>query len=213
MKIKIAPSILSAKREELQDEVKEIEKIADMVHVDIMDGKFVPPKTFLPNEIEAVKSKLPKDVHLMVNYPIKDGFIDAYVDAGASIITVHQESLDDVGKCIAHIKQRGIKAGITINPPTPVQKIFPYLDQVDMVLIMSVNPGYAGQKFIPEVLEKIKVLRSMKPELDIEIDGGISKTTIKKAAAAGANVFVAGSAIFNKDDRIKAIRELRDALE
>ncbi|MFH2028090.1 MAG: ribulose-phosphate 3-epimerase [Nanoarchaeota archaeon] len=211
MKLKIAPSILSAKRDILQKEVKEIEPYSDVLHVDIMDGKFVPPTTFKPEEIKPIKTSLPKYVHLMVERPLRDGFIDDYADAGAALITIHQECKEDIGMLIDEIKKRKIKVGITINPPTPFEKIKPYLDKVDMVLIMSVNPGYAGQDFIPEVLDKIKEVRKLKPHMDIEIDGGISVKTIKQARLAGANIFVAGSAIFNKEDRKKAIQDLRDA--
>lgn len=212
-KIKIAPSILSAKREKLNEEVKEIEPYADEIHVDIMDGKFVPPTTFKPEEIKAVHSKLPKDVHLMVKYPLKDGFVDSYADAGASIIKVHVECDEDIDMLLDEIRKRNIKPGITINPPTPLEKLLPYLDKVDLVLVMSVNPGYAGQKFIPDVLPKIKELRKLKPEIDIQIDGGIDKDTIKQAHNAGANVFVAGSAIFGKDNRKKAIEDLINAIK
>jgi len=210
-KIKIAPSILSAKKERLQEEVNEIEPVADLIHVDIMDGKFVPPTTFKPEEIKAVKSKLPKDVHLMVDHPIKDGFIEGYADAGASIVTIHEECKDNIKEAFELIKSKGIKVGISINPPTPLEKIKQYLDDVDMVLIMSVNPGYPGQKFIEDVLPKVEELRKLKPELDIEIDGGINYETIRQAAKAGANVFVAGSFIFKQEDRIKVIKELREA--
>lgn len=209
-KIKIAPSILSAKKEKLQEEVNEIESEADLIHVDVMDGKFVPPKTFKPEEIKAVKSKLPKDVHLMVKHPIKDGFIDDYADAGASIITIHEECKDDIKEALELIRSKGIKVGISINPPSPLEKIKQYIDDVDMVLIMSVNPGYAGQKFMSEVLPKVEELRKLKPDLDIEIDGGIKEETIGQAAKAGANVFVAGSAIFGKEDRVGTIKKLKE---
>ena len=211
MKIKIAPSILSADRNKLNEEVKEIENYAELIHVDIMDGKFVPPVTFKAEEIKKIKTKLPLDVHLMVEKPLKEGFIDSYIDAGADIITIHEEAKEDIDECIDYIKSKGIKAAISINPPTPLEKIIRYVDKVDMVLVMSVNPGYAGQEFIESVLEKIRELRKIKPDLDIEIDGGISRDTIKKAADAGANIFVAGSAIFGEKDRKKAIEELRRA--
>lgn len=212
-KIKIAPSILSADINNLQKDVEEIESYAEMIHVDVMDGKFVDATTFKPGQIKAIKTKLPKDVHLMVQNPLKDGFIDDYIDAGASIITIHDECNEDVKECIRYLRSKGIKAGISINPPTPLDKIKQYLGSVDMVLIMSVNPGYAGQKFIPDVLPKIKKLRKLKPKLDIQIDGGINKETIKQAVKAGANVIVAGSAIFGKEDRVKAIEELREAIK
>ena len=209
--IKIAPSILSADRKNLQEEVNEIEPYADLMHIDIMDGKFVPPVTFMAKEIKKIKTKLVKDVHLMVVEPEKS-FIPDFIEAGAGIITIHAEACKDISKTIKMIKSKGIKIGLSINPPTPLEKLLPYINDIDMALIMSVNPGYAGQKFIPEVLEKIKKLRKLKPNLDIQIDGGINKETIKQAADAGANVFVAGSSIFSQKDRKKAIQELRDAI-
>jgi ribulose-phosphate 3-epimerase len=208
-KLKIAPSILSAKKEKLQEEVDEIEKSADIIHVDIMDGKFVPPTTFTAAEIKAIKTKLPKDVHLMVEYPLDQ--VGDFADAGAKIITIHEECKDNIDETLSVIKEKGIKAGISINPPTPLEEIKPYLDKVDMVLIMSVNPGYSGQEFIEGVLSKIMELRHMKPEIDIEVDGGINDETIKKAVGAGANIIVAGSYIFSKKDRVKAIEKLREA--
>lgn len=211
MKIKIAPSILSADRNKLNKEVKEIENYAELIHVDVMDGKFVPETTFKAEEIKKIKTKLPFDVHLMVEKPLKDGFIDDY--SFASIITVHGECKEDINKLIKKIRSKNIKVGISINPPTSLDKIKKYLDKVDMVLIMSVNPGYAGQKFIEGVLPKIKELRKLRPDLDIEIDGGINKDVIKKAVDAGANIIVAGSAIFGKENRKKAIEELRQALK
>lgn len=209
--IKIAPSILSADMNNLQKDVEEIEPFADMIHVDVMDGKFVPPTTFKPKQIKKIKTKLPKDVHLMVKHPIKDGFIDDYTDAGASIITIHDECDDDIREAFNLIRSKSIKIGISINPPTPLDKIKQYLDDVDMVLVMSVNPGYSGQKFIPDVLPKIKELRRLKPDLDIQIDGGLNKETIKQSVEAGANIIVAGSAVFKEKDRKKAIEELREA--
>ncbi len=213
MKIKIAPSILSADRNNLQKEVELIEPHADLVHVDIMDGKFVPPTTFKPEEIKNIHTSLPKDVHLMVDHPLTEGYIDNYLDAGAQSITIHTECKDDILECIKYIKAKGCKAALTVKPDTSLDTILLYLEKLDMVLIMSVNPGYSGQKFIPEVLEKIKQLRKLKPELDIEIDGGINPQTIKEAVQAGANVIVAASAIFDKEDRIAAIRELRASAE
>ena len=210
-KIKIAPSILSADKKNLQAEVNGIEPYADLIHIDIMDGKFVPPVTFMAKEIKKIKTKLVKDVHLMVVEPEKS-FIPDFIGAGAGIITIHAEACKDISKTIKMIKSKGIKVGLSINPPTPLEKLLPYINDIGMALIMSVNPGYAGQKFIPEVLEKIKKLRKLKPKLDIQIDGGINKETIKQAADAGANVFVAGSSIFSQKDRKKAIQELRDAI-
>jgi ribulose-phosphate 3-epimerase len=208
MKIKIAPSTLSANINHLEKDINEIETSADLLHIDIMDGKFVPPTVFSPQIVASIKTKLAKDVHLMVIEPEKS-HIDDYAKAGADIITIHFEACKDIEKTIAKIKKLGIKAGISINPPTPVEKILPFIDKIDMVLVMSVNPGYGGQKLIPEVLEKIRILRKIKTDLAIEVDGGINKETIKKVVSAGANIIVAGSAIFDKQDRKKAIEELR----
>lgn len=211
LEIKIAPSILSADFNNLQKDINEIESEADIIHVDVMDGKFVPPTTFKADDIKKIKTKLPLDVHLMVRHP--NEFIDGFIDADASIITIHEESDGNIKEMFQKIKINNIKAGISINPPTPLEKIKPYLDDVDMVLIMSVHPGYSGQKFIPDVLSKVRELRKLKPELDIEIDGGITKVTIPEARKAGANIFVAGSAVFKEKDRVKAIKELRNAAE
>ncbi len=208
-KIKIAPSILSADASKLQEEVNDIEQYSDVLHVDIMDGKFVPPTTFDHNTIKAIKTKLPKDVHLMVDHPIIENYIENYVDAGASSITIHEECKDNIDEALELIRKKGIKTAISIKPKTPLEKINKYLDKVDMVLIMSVEPGYAGQKFIPEVLSKAKELRKLKPNLDIEIDGGINYETIKEAAKAGVNVFVAGSFIFKNKNRKEVIEKLK----
>ncbi len=212
MKIKIAPSILSADRTRLQEEVNEVEQYADLLHIDVMDGKFVPPKTFTPKEIKALKTRLIKDVHLMVVEP-ENSFISDFIDAGAGIVTIHLEACRDIRGAINMIKDRGIKVGVSINPPTPLRTLLPYVDEIDMALIMSVNPGYAGQSFIPSVLSKVRELRKLREKLDIQIDGGINKDTIKLAVEAGANIIVAGSAIFNSRDRKKAIEELRRAAE
>jgi ribulose-phosphate 3-epimerase len=213
MKLKIAPSILSADRNNLQKDVNEISPYADFIHIDIMDGKFVPPITFHADEIKKIKSILPKDVHLMVEHPLADGFIDAFIDAGAANVTIHEECKDDIEECISYIKKKGINAAVSIKPKTNLETILPYLDSLDMVLIMSVEPGWAGQKFIPEILEKVKKLRILKPKMDIEIDGGINKETMKEVVLAGANVIVAGSSVFRKKDRKEAIEELRKAAE
>lgn len=213
LQVKISPSILSADKSKLNSEVKEIEEHVELLHVDIMDGEFVPPTTFKASDIKAVTSTVPKDVHLMVDHPLSDGWIDDYIDAGAYIIVVHIECKDDVAECIEYIRSKGVKAGVSINPPTPIENIIPFLDDIDMALVMSVNPGYAGQKFIPEVLSKVRKIRELKPNLDIQVDGGISVETIKSAYEAGANVFVSGSEIFGKEDRVKAIKDLRKAMK
>lgn len=212
MKIKIAPSILSADKKNLQKEVEEIEPYSDLLHVDIMDGNFVPPTTFTAEQIKSIKTRIPKDVHLMVEYPLTGGYMEDFIDAGAYLITVHEECKDDLDEYILYLKGKKIKIGVAINPPTPLDKLNPYLDKVDMVLLMTVNPGYANQKFIESVVPKIKQLRKLKPNLDIEVDGGIKKETIKKAYDAGANIFVAGSSIFGERDRKRAIYDLREAM-
>jgi len=213
IKIKIAPSILSADKSKLQQEVDNIEPYADILHVDIMDGKFVPPTTFNHKTIKEIKTKLPKDVHLMVDHPIKDKYIENYADAGADIITIHEECKDNIDKAFKLIKSKGIKTSISIKPKTSLETIKPYLDKVDMVLIMSVEPGYAGQEFIQDVLPKAAELRKLNPNLDIEIDGGINYETINQAAKAGVNVFVAGSFIFKNKNRKEVIEKLKKAAE
>ena len=211
MNLKIAPSILSADRKKLQSEVAQVEPYSDLIHVDIMDGKFVPPTTFSPAEIKSIRTRLPKDVHLMVDYPLADKHIDRFIAAGASIITIHQECKDDLLECIKYIKLKGAMPSLAIRPKTPLETILLYLRKVDMVLIMSVEPGYAGQAFMPAVLQKVRELRDIRKDMDIEIDGGITTQTIKDAVSAGANVIVAASAVFGKNDRKQAILDLRNA--
>jgi len=209
MKIKIATSILSTDKNNLQNDINSLERSADFIHIDVMDGKFVPPIYSAYEEIKNIKTKISKDVHLMVEHPLTDKYIDNYVSAGAEIISIHQECKDDINKVLNHIKLSGVKSAIAFNPSTPLEKIKQYLEKIDMVLIMSVNPGYSGQKFMLEVLNKAKELRKLKPNLDIEIDGGIDEYTIIKAAKAGVNIFVSGSYIFRQADRSAAINELK----
>ena len=201
-KIKIAPSILSADFAKLGDEVKAITKAgADYIHIDVMDGHFVPNLTIGPLVIKAIRphTNLPFDVHLMIA-PV-DAYIADFASAGADMITVHPEAGPHVHRSIQLIKSFGKKAGVSINPGTPVEVLWPILNEVDLVLLMSVNPGFGGQKFIEPVLEKIRAVRN---ELDkrglghveIEVDGGISKETAPQVIAAGANVLVAGTAVF-----------------
>ncbi len=208
-KIKIAPSILSADFGKLNQEINEVEDSADLIHVDVMDGHFVKNITIGPPIVKSIKTKKPLDVHLMIEEPEK--YVEAFAKAGAYNITFHAEVIpaNKRKELIKKIRELGCKASISINPDKEIDFIKDVLDYVDMVLLMTVFPGFGGQKFIMDVVSRIKELRKLKPNLDIEIDGGIDTETIKIAAKAGANVFVAGSAIFGKDDRKKAINDLR----
>ncbi len=209
--LKIAPSILSADLSDIRGQVALVEEGgADYVHLDVMDGHFVPNITFGPVVVKAVKSvtRLVCDVHLMITDP--DYYLEAFAAAGADICTVHAEALNDPGATLDRIKALGMKAGLTINPDTPVSAVLPYLDRVDQVLIMSVFPGFSGQKFIPEVLKKVEAVASAAGDrTDVEIDGGINARTAGAAVRAGANVLVAATAIFGSDDIPGACRTLR----
>jgi len=207
MEIKIAPSILAADFGELNKEIKSIENYADMLHVDVMDGHYVPNLTIGPMVVGDIKSKLPLDCHLMIENP--EMFIDDFVKAGASIITVHQETCTHLHGVLQYIKSTGVKAGVSLNPATPLGMIEDVIGDVDMVLLMSVNPGFGGQEFIPNVIPKIIDLRENMPDLDIQVDGGVNGSTVKAVKEAGANVLVAGSYIFNAKDRKAAIAKLR----
>ena len=204
-KIQISPSILSADFSQLGNEIKRLEEGgADLIHVDVMDGHFVPNLTIGPPVIKALKKNcsIKFDVHLMIS-PVHK-YIDAYADAGADIITFHPEATNDLSASIKKIKDLGKKVGVSLNPETSVSVIKDYLDQIDLVLIMSVNPGFGGQKFMPEVLEKIKELRNIQKEknvdFDIEIDGGINFENSKIAIEAGANILVSGTTIFKSNN-------------
>ena len=212
LKTKIAPSILSADLNNVNDEIKQIEKFADLIHVDIMDGIFVPPTTIDAKSVKKIKTKIPLDVHLMVHEP-SNRCIKDFIDAGAYSITIHEEACRNPQYQINFIKANGIKAAISIKPNTQLDKIKNYLDIVDMVLVMTVEPGWAGQKFIETAMDKVKELRKLKPNIDIEVDGGINAYTARTAFDAGANVFVAGSAIFGKTDRVAAIKEILNSLK
>jgi len=211
--IKISPSILSADFSILGDEIKSLEKAgADLIHVDVMDGHFVPNITMGPPIIKMVRkcTKLPFDVHLMIS-PVEK-YIKAFADAGADIITIHPEATDNLKRAVGTIKSLGKKAGVSLNPKTPISALMDVINDIDLILIMSVNPGFAGQSFMGEVLPKVNELRKMindkKLKIDIEIDGGINFETAPLAVKAGANILVSGTTIFSGSlkDNIQKLR-------
>ena len=211
--IKISPSILSADFSILGDEIKSLEQAgADLIHIDVMDGHFVPNITMGPPIIKMVRkcTKLPFDVHLMIS-PVEK-YIKAFADAGSDIITIHPEATDNLKRAVGTIKSLGKKAGVSLNPKTPISALMDVINDIDLILIMSVNPGFAGQSFISEVLPKVTELRKMindkKLKIDIEIDGGINFETAPLAVKAGANILVSGTTIFSGSlkDNIQKLR-------
>ena len=215
-KIKISPSILSANFSQLGNEIKRLEKGgADMIHVDVMDGHFVPNLTIGPPVIKALRNytKLPFDVHLMIK-PVHK-YIKSYAEAGANIITIHPEATESLKDSITHIKEFGKKVGVSLNPDTKTEIVKKNLSELDLILIMSVHPGFGGQKFIPEVLSKIEELKNIKLKenlkFDIEVDGGIDFNNSKLVIEAGANILVSGTTIFknNNGDIKKNIETLK----
>lgn len=213
-KLKIAPSILSADFGRLNEEIKEVEPYSDILHVDVMDGHFVPNITIGPAVVKSIRTKIPLDVHLMISDPVK--YAPEFAEK-CKMISFHAELFEHdkegLVNAIKSVKSLGVKVGLTLNPDKPLSIILPVLELTDYVLIMSVYAGFGGQKFMPEVLNKIKDLRQKHGyKKDIEIDGGINRDTIKLAASAGANIIVAGNAIFSSKDRKKSIGILRDAI-
>jgi ribulose-phosphate 3-epimerase len=215
---KISPSILSADFGRLEEEVKAVAKAgADYLHIDVMDGHFVPNITIGPPVVERLRSitSIPLDVHLMIQNP--DDFLPAFIAAGAHILTVHVEAAVHLHRTLTEIRKRGARAGIALNPATPFCSIEPALEFADLVLVMTVNPGFGGQEFIPAVLPKIEQLRQRIDQegwaLELEVDGGIKTDNIGRVVRAGANVFVSGSAVFKSADYGKTIAAMREEIE
>lgn len=212
--MKVAPSLLACDFAKMGEEVQKVDKAgADFIHLDIMDGHFVPNLTIGPAIVKAVRpyTNLPFDVHLMIDYPLD--YIDAFADAGADIITFHIESMSEPNMTIDKIKSRGLKAGIVIKPNTPVEMIYPYLDKVYMVLVMTVEPGFGGQEFMEDMMPKVKAIKEecKKRNLDVlvEVDGGISEKTVGYAIDAGVDISVSGTGVFKAEDTEAAIKALK----
>lgn len=213
--IKLAPSILSADFARLLEDVKKVEEVGcEYLHIDVMDGHFVPNITLGPGIVKSLKKDVNMvfDTHLMIENP--DNYIKDFVDAGSDLIVVHQEACRHLHRTIQNIKSYNVKAGVALNPATPIETIKHVLEDVDMVLIMTVNPGFGGQSFIESTIEKIQELKKIIDEknlnVDIQVDGGIKPNNIDKVVKAGANIIVAGSAIFNSDDIAQTVKLMRD---
>lgn len=211
---KIAPSILSADFSKLGEEILAVEAAeADWIHIDVMDGHFVPNITIGPAPIKSLRkiTRLPFDVHLMIKNP--ERYIDSFADAGSDVITVHVEAACHLHRVITQIKERGVKAGVSLNPATPLIQVEPILGNVDVLLIMTVNPGFGGQKFIEQSLPKIRkareIVNSMAPNVAIEVDGGVTIDNIKSIVEAGADIFVAGASVFGSGNYGKTIRAMK----
>ena len=214
---KIAPSILSADFSKLGEEILAVEAAgADWIHIDVMDGRFVPNITIGPGPVKLLRkiTTLPFDVHLMIENP--ERYIDAFADAGSNVITVHVEAARHLHRIIAQIKERGVKAGVSLNPSTPLVQVEPILGDVDVLLIMTVNPGFGGQKFIPQSLLKIRKARelvnSTAPGVAIEVDGGVTIDNLKSIAEAGADIFVAGASVFGRGNYKETIGAMKAVL-
>lgn len=217
-KVLIAPSLLSADFSKLLDEIKEVEEAgADLLHVDVMDGHFVPNITIGPFIVRTIKNstKLPLDVHLMIENP--EEYVETFVQAGADYVSVHPEATYHLHRLLEKIRDLGAKPGVALNPATPLNVLAYILDEVDYILVMSVNPGFGGQEFIPQTVSKIKhlkeVLKRRGYEIPIEVDGGINSANAGEVVKAGAEILVAGYAIFGADDRKKALLDIREAAE
>lgn len=215
--VKVAPSILAADFANLQSEIELVEQAgADWIHIDVMDGHFVPNITMGPLVVDAIRphTSLPLDVHLMIENP--DHYIESFVQAGADIITVHVEACRHLHRTLQLIKSLNCKSGVVLNPHTPISTIQHVLEEVDVVLFMTVNPGFGGQTFISSVLEKVKALSEEKVarglSFEIEIDGGVNKATVQSCVDAGATVVVAGSAIYGAADKVAALKEIKETV-